>query len=142
MAKKVVKTGQGGSQLILLESGFTLTSYLPLQDDPDFLNRFENTEKKEVYFDYSKYNGGDYVFIDSEIQEGKPEKDLDKYVFHLDNPSIKKLLAKNHLQIQNRRYEFAFRVFYLERNIEKYDPNTCTYYLNNEAEVQTATSRP
>ncbi|CAI2192424.1 12694_t:CDS:2 [Funneliformis geosporum] len=98
----------------------------------------KNTKSKEIYFDYSKYNGGDYVFIDNQIQAGKPEQELDKYVFHPDNPSIKKLLAKNHLQRQNRRYEFEFSVFYLERDIEKYDPNTRTYYLNNEAQVKNA----
>ncbi|CAI2167941.1 4672_t:CDS:2 [Funneliformis geosporum] len=101
-------------------------------------NRGKNTKSKEIYFDYSKYNGKDYVFIDNQVQAGKPEQELDKYVFHSDNPSIKKLLAKNHLQQQNRRYEFAFRVFYLERDIEKYDPNTRTYYLNNESRVKNA----
>ena len=51
MAKKVVKTGQGGSQLILLESGFTLTPDLPLVDDPNFLSDFEKGEtKKRVKF--------------------------------------------------------------------------------------------
>ncbi|CAG8613643.1 7649_t:CDS:2, partial [Ambispora leptoticha] len=142
---EVVKEVVGGSAdkplLTIFKSGFTLTPSTPLQDDPDFLNRFENTKNKEVYFDYSKYTGGDYVFIDNQVLEGKPEKDLDKYAFHPDNPSIKKLLAKNHLQQQNRRYEFEFIVFYLERDIEKYDPHTRTYYLNNEAKVKNAKAR-
>jgi hypothetical protein len=33
-------------------------------------------------------------------------------------------------------------VFYLERDIEKYDPNTRTYYFNNGAKVRNASARP
>ncbi|CAG8835007.1 21240_t:CDS:2, partial [Racocetra persica] len=100
----------------------------------------KNTKSKGIYFDYSKYNGGDYIFIDNQIQGGKPEKDLDKYVFHPDHPSIKELLAKKHLQVQNRRSDKEYQIFYLERDIEKQVSagNSTTYYFNNEAKVRTA----
>lgn len=140
---KIEKMSKGGNQeLTLIEDNFTLTPLSPTKDDPDFLNCWSNTKFKKGYFDYSKYTGGDYVFIDNQIQGGANEKDLEKFVFHPDNPSIKKLLAKNHLQVQNRREEFEFEVFYLERDIEKYDPNTRTYYFNNGAKVKTSSPRP
>ncbi|CAG8471185.1 14270_t:CDS:10, partial [Cetraspora pellucida] len=140
VVKKVVKTGHFDNQLILLEKNFTLTPDSPLKDDPDFLDRFANSKSEGVYFDYSKYTGGDYIFIGNQIQGGKPEKDLDKYVFHPDNPSIKELLAKKHLQVQNLRSDKEYQIFYLERDIEKrvFLGNSVTYYFNNGAKVRTA----
>ncbi|CFW93439.1 exported protein of unknown function [endosymbiont DhMRE of Dentiscutata heterogama] len=142
---KVEKADKNGNpNLTMIKNNFTLIPLSPIKNDSDFLNRWENTKAKEIYFDYSQYSGGDYIFIDNQIQGGKPEKDLDKYVFHPDNPSIKELLAKKHLQVQNRRSDKEYQIFYLERDIEKRVSagNSTTYYFNNEAKVKTATLRP
>jgi hypothetical protein len=48
------------------------------------------------------------------------------------------MLAKNLLQTQNKRIDFEFEVQFMERDIEKYDLNTLTYYLNNKAKVRPA----
>ena len=140
---KVEKADKDGNPMLTkVDSNFTLTPLLPTKNDPDFLNRWENTKSKTLYFDYSKYGGGDYVFIDNEVQGGRDEKDCDKFVFHSDNPSMQELLAKNLLQNQSRRNDKEFRVFYMERDIEKrvFLGNSCTYYFNNQAKVRRATN--
>ncbi|CAH1755895.1 1409_t:CDS:2 [Entrophospora sp. SA101] len=90
VVKKIAKTGLFDNQLTLLERNFTLTPDSPLKNDPDFLERFK-AKSKDVYFDYSQHTGGDYVFIDNQIQGGKSEKDCDKCVF---SPDI--LRSKNY----------------------------------------------
>ncbi|MCE8169344.1 MAG: hypothetical protein I3273_04445 [Candidatus Moeniiplasma glomeromycotorum] len=141
---KVEKTDKDGNPILtIVENNFTLTPLSPIKSDPDFLNRWKNTKSKEVYFDYSQYSGGDYIFIDNKILQGNQnENNLDKFVFHPNNPSIQKLLAKNHLQNQPTRNDKQYRIFYSERDIEKTDLATHTYYFNNQATIKTAISRP
>ncbi|MCE8163805.1 MAG: hypothetical protein I3273_06175 [Candidatus Moeniiplasma glomeromycotorum] len=44
--KKLLRKGKNGAQLILMESGFNLTPYSPLKDDPEFLERHINSKTK------------------------------------------------------------------------------------------------
>lgn len=139
---KVEKTDKDSNPMLTkIDSDFTLTPLSPIKDDPDFLNRWKNTKSKEVYFDYSQYSGGDYIFIDNKILEGQDENNLGKFVLRPDNPSIQKLLVKNHLQNQPTQNSKQYRIFYLERDIEKTDPVIHTYYFNNQAKIKPAIPR-